>query len=64
VAGAALCRGGPRPAVRQNDRMRQPQSLPQVWARRRRRQRIVAAVISAVLLAALVYGWLYVYGVL
>jgi hypothetical protein len=42
-----------------------PQQSPaETWKRRRRRQQIFGAVIIAVLLAALVYGWLYVYGVL
>jgi hypothetical protein len=46
----------------QNGRMRQPQSLPQAWARRRRRQRVLGVMEIAVLLAALIY--LYVFGAL
>jgi hypothetical protein len=44
--------------------MRQPQSLPQVWARRRRRQRIFGLIIIAVMIAVVVSAWLKVYGIL
>jgi flagellar biosynthesis/type III secretory pathway M-ring protein FliF/YscJ len=39
------------------------QSLAQTWKRRQRRQRIMVAVIIVALLAALLYGWLYVFGI-
>jgi hypothetical protein len=45
------------------DTIRQTQSPAQLWARRQRRQRIVAAIVIAALLGALVYGWLFVFGV-
>jgi hypothetical protein len=34
-----------------------------MWKRRQRRQRIFGAVIIALLLAAVLYGWLYVFKV-
>jgi flagellar biosynthesis/type III secretory pathway M-ring protein FliF/YscJ len=45
------------------DAIRHPQSPAQLWARRQRRQRIVAVIIVAALLGVLVYGWLFVFGV-
>jgi hypothetical protein len=45
------------------DAMRHPRSPAQLWARRQRRQRIVVLIIVAALLGALVYGWLFVFGV-
>jgi type II secretory pathway component PulM len=42
--------------------MSQQESLAQSWKRRQRRQRIIVAVVIAALLAALVYGWLHVFG--
>jgi t-SNARE complex subunit (syntaxin) len=44
--------------------MRQPQSLPQAWARRRRQQRIFGLVVIAVMIAVVVYAWLKVFGIL
>jgi hypothetical protein len=44
--------------------MRQPQSLPQAWARRRRQQRIFSLVVIAVMIAAVVNAWLKVFGIL
>jgi type VI protein secretion system component VasF len=42
-----------------------PQPSPaQVWERRRRRRQFFAWIVTVLLLAALVYGWLWVYGVL
>jgi flagellar biosynthesis/type III secretory pathway M-ring protein FliF/YscJ len=43
--------------------MYQQQSLAQTWKRRQRRQRIMVAVVIVALLAALVCGWLYVFGI-
>jgi flagellar biosynthesis/type III secretory pathway M-ring protein FliF/YscJ len=43
--------------------MHHQQSLAQTWKRRQRRQRIMVAVIIVALLAALLYGWLYVFGI-
>ena len=40
------------------------QSPVRVWKQRQRRQRVFGAVVAVALLAALVYGWLYVLGVL
>jgi hypothetical protein len=40
------------------------QSLAQTWRRRQRRQQIFGAIVIVVLLAALIYGWLSVYGIL
>jgi hypothetical protein len=34
-----------------------------LWKRRQRRQRIFGAVVTALLLAAVLYGWLYVFKV-
>ena len=34
-----------------------------MWKRRQRRQRIFGAVVTALLLAAVLYGWLYVFKV-
>ena len=39
------------------------QSAALMWKRRQRRQRIFGAVIIALLLAAVLYGWLYVFKV-
>jgi hypothetical protein len=44
--------------------MRQPQSLPQAWARRRRRRRIFGLLVIAVMIAVVVYAWLKVFGIL
>ena len=39
------------------------QSPVLTWKRRQRRQRIFGAVVTALLLAAVLYGWLYVFKV-
>ena len=39
------------------------QSPALTWKRRQRRQRIFGAVVTALLLAAVLYGWLYVFKV-
>ena len=39
------------------------QSPALTWKRRQRRQRIFGAVVTALLLAAMLYGWLYVFKV-
>jgi N-acetylmuramoyl-L-alanine amidase len=44
--------------------MSHQQSLAQTWKRRQRRQRILVAVVIVVLLAALIYGWLHVFGII
>jgi cell division protein FtsB len=44
--------------------MSHQQSLAQTWKRRQRRQRILVGVVIVVLLAALIYGWLHVFGVI
>jgi hypothetical protein len=41
----------------------QQQSLARTWKRRQRRQKILIAGVITALLVALVYGWLYVFGV-
>jgi hypothetical protein len=41
----------------------QQQSLAQTWKRRQRRQQILVGGVIAVLLAALICGWLYVFGI-
>ena len=41
----------------------QQQIWTQIWKRRRRRRQILVAGVIIVLLVALVYGWLYVFGV-
>jgi hypothetical protein len=44
----------------------QQQSLAQTWRSRKwrqRRQQILVAVVITALLVALLYGWLYVFGV-
>jgi hypothetical protein len=43
--------------------MRDQRSMPQAWARREQRRQIVGIIIIAILLAAVAYGWHYVYGV-
>src|SRR5262245_6002401 len=43
--------------------MSHQQSLAQTWKRRQRRQRILVAVVIVALLAALIYGWLHVFGI-
>jgi hypothetical protein len=40
------------------------QSSNQIWKQRRRRQRIFGVAIIAILVVALLYGWLGVFGVL
>jgi hypothetical protein len=42
----------------------QQQSVAQVWKRRQRRQKVLVACVIFVLLVALVYGWLHVFGLL
>jgi hypothetical protein len=44
--------------------MSHQQSLAQTWKRRQRRQRILVALVIVVLLAALIYGWLHVFGII
>jgi hypothetical protein len=39
------------------------QSPALTWKRRQRQQRIFGAVVTALLLAAVLYGWLYVFKV-
>ena len=39
------------------------QSPALMWKRHQRRQRIFGAVVTALLLAAVLYGWLYVFKV-
>jgi hypothetical protein len=39
------------------------QSPVETWKRRQRRRHILSAIAIIVLFAALLYGWLYVYGV-
>jgi hypothetical protein len=39
------------------------QSPALMWKRRQRRQRIFGAVVTALLLAAMLYGWLHVFKV-
>ena len=39
------------------------QSPALTWKRRQRRQRIFGAVVTALLFAAVLYGWLYVFKV-
>jgi hypothetical protein len=41
----------------------QQQSLAQTWKRRQRRQQILVAGVITVLSAALICGWLYVFGI-
>jgi flagellar biosynthesis/type III secretory pathway M-ring protein FliF/YscJ len=41
----------------------QQQSLAQTWKRRQRRQQILVGGVIAVLFAALICGWLYVFGI-
>ena len=44
--------------------MSHQQSSAQTWKRRQRRQRILVALVIVVLLAALIYGWLHVFGII
>jgi hypothetical protein len=70
-----VCRqhGGEEVMTHYSDAIRKPgstmstaycrQSPALTWKRRQRRQRIFGAVVTALLLAAVLYGWLYVFKV-
>jgi hypothetical protein len=44
--------------------MQYRQSPVETWKRRQRRQRIFSGIVVVALLAVLISGWLYIYGVL
>jgi hypothetical protein len=64
--GARLTMGGVFLPKRRNDRVARWASMAQPsiqrWRQRRRRQRIFGVVVVIVLVAALLYGWLRVFG--
>jgi hypothetical protein len=63
VGDARHCGDTPRKYNQNMDAIRHTRLPVELWARRQRRQRIVAAIVIALLLGALVYGWLFVFGV-
>jgi hypothetical protein len=59
--GKRACPKGTR-SYRASDGASMAQPPIQTWRQRRRRQRIFGAIVAAVLIAALLYGWLRVFG--
>ena len=44
--------------------MQNRQSPVETWKRHQRRQRVFSGIVVAILLAAMICGWLHIYGVL